>query len=195
MIGPAAANLMSSVIFIFVMRAFDVGDRIFLYPGRPGDPPLNLKVVQINLLSTVFKRWDEQLYYIPNQVLATTTIVNIQRTGHQWHEFHIQVAASTSSDKIAALHRALISFAENHDTPGSGLYSNILFSLTGIEDSTRLTIRIVFQQKSNWQEMQRKWEAQSLCTMGIKRACEKLRITYTMPALPIIKGGVAGGHM
>lgn len=28
---------------------------------------------------------------MPNHLLATKTIVNIQRTAHQWHEFMIQV--------------------------------------------------------------------------------------------------------
>lgn len=32
-----------------------------------------------------------QIFYIPNHLLATKTIVNIQRTADQWHEFRIQV--------------------------------------------------------------------------------------------------------
>lgn len=32
-----------------------------------------------------------QVFYMPNHLLATKTIVNIQRTAHQWHEFMIQV--------------------------------------------------------------------------------------------------------
>ncbi|CAN0393692.1 unnamed protein product, partial [Discosporangium mesarthrocarpum] len=95
MIGPAAANLVSSIIFVFVMRVFDVGDRIFIYSDRAGEAPMNLKVVQINLLSTVLRRFDEQLFYIPNQVLASKTIANIQRSSHQWHEFYIHVSWGT----------------------------------------------------------------------------------------------------
>ncbi|CAM9307657.1 unnamed protein product [Choristocarpus tenellus] len=91
MIGDVASNLFTSMVFIFVMRVFDVGDRILIYTDRPGEEPSNLKVVKINLLSTVLKRWDEQLFYIPNQVLAGKTIVNIQRSAHQWHQFLIQV--------------------------------------------------------------------------------------------------------
>lgn len=33
----------------------------------------------------------------------------------------------------------------------TGLYTRMGFALTGIEDSTKLTIRIVFRQRGNWQ--------------------------------------------
>ena len=32
-----------------------------------------------------------QVFYLPNYLLAEKTIVNIQRSAHQWHEFFIQV--------------------------------------------------------------------------------------------------------
>ncbi|CAM9235683.1 unnamed protein product [Discosporangium mesarthrocarpum] len=184
MIGPAASNLVSSIIFIFVMRIFDVGDRIFIYSDRPGEEPMNLKVVKINILTTVLKRADEQLFYIPNQKLATKTIVNVQRSAHQWHEFRIHVSVSTPSEKLAALHRFLIRFAKKNDTRG-GLYPYIMFSLLGIEDSNRLGIRVTFRQKSNWQAMDKKLVAQTLCILGIKKACEELDISYTMTPLPV----------
>jgi hypothetical protein len=33
-------------------------------------------------------------------VLAKRTVINIQRSSHQWHEFFIQIAANTPSEKI-----------------------------------------------------------------------------------------------
>ncbi|CAN0079349.1 unnamed protein product, partial [Ectocarpus fasciculatus] len=93
MIGTAASNLMSAVLFIFVSRLYDVGDRVHIYSGSntQGEEPTNVTVVKVDLMTTVFKRWDEQVFYMPNHLLATKTIVNIQRTAHQWHEFMIQV--------------------------------------------------------------------------------------------------------
>ncbi|CAN0448481.1 unnamed protein product [Ectocarpus sp. 12 AP-2014] len=93
MIGTAASNLMSAVLFIFVSRLYDVGDRVHIYSGSntQSEEPTNVTVVKVDLMTTVFKRWDEQVFYMPNHLLATKTIVNIQRTAHQWHEFMIQV--------------------------------------------------------------------------------------------------------
>ncbi|CAM9227878.1 unnamed protein product, partial [Laminaria digitata] len=90
MIGTAASNLVSSVLFIFVSRLYDVGDRVHIYEGGLVLMPTDVTVVKVNLMTTAFKRWDEQLFYMPNHLLATKTIVNIRRTAHQWHEFFIQ---------------------------------------------------------------------------------------------------------
>ena len=62
MIGTTASNLVTSVLFIFVTRLYDVGDRVQIYnDGDTNSTPANLVVVKIELLTTVFKRWDEQV--------------------------------------------------------------------------------------------------------------------------------------
>ncbi|CAM9328231.1 unnamed protein product [Pylaiella littoralis] len=182
MIGTSASNLTSAVLFIFVARLYDVGDRVHIYDGSNtvGVKPMDVTVVKVDLNSTSFKRWDEQIFYMPNHLLATKTIVNIQRTADQWHEFMIQVAASTSPDKLKALHKALQSFAESKNK-SEGLYPRMGFSLVGIEDSTKLTIRVTFRQRANWQNMEKKWACQSMCTWAIKNACDSLRISYFLP--------------
>ncbi|CBJ26369.1 Small Conductance Mechanosensitive Ion channel [Ectocarpus siliculosus] len=187
MIGTAASNLMSAVLFIFVSRLYDVGDRVHIYDDvqTAGVEPMNVVVVKVDLRTTSFRRWDEQIFYIPNHLLADKTIVNIQRTAHQWHEFYIHVAATTSSQKLETLHDALQKFAKKKDKP-EGLHPRMGFSLTGIEDSTRLSIRIIFRQRGNWQNMDKKWACQSMCTWAIKNACDTIGITYYLPEVPIV---------
>eukprot|EP00903_Cladosiphon_okamuranus_P016946 g15621.t1 len=186
MIGTAASNLMSAVLFIFVSRLYDVGDRVHIYNSSTtkGEEPTNVTVVKVDLMTTVFKRWDEQVFYMPNHLLAAKTIVNIQRTAHQWHEFMIQVAADTPAEKLAALQTSLQAFSKSKDKP-EGLYARMGFSLTSIEDSTKLTIRITFRQRGNWQNMDKKWACQSMCTWAIKNACDKIGISYALPEVPL----------
>ena len=64
MIGTAASNLMSAVLFIFVSRLYDVGDRVHIYNSNmtKGEEPTNVTVVKVDLMTTVFKRWDEQVW-------------------------------------------------------------------------------------------------------------------------------------
>ena len=63
MIGTAASNLVTAVLFIFVTRLYDVGDRVHIYnDGRTSTNPTDVTVVKVDLLTTVFKRWDEQVW-------------------------------------------------------------------------------------------------------------------------------------
>jgi hypothetical protein len=57
------------------------------------------------------------------------------------------------------LKRLCLVFAKQHDTP-AGLYPHTVFSMVGIEDSSKLTLRICFRQKSNWQIGIKKWAIQ-----------------------------------
>ncbi|CAM9436554.1 unnamed protein product [Scytosiphon promiscuus] len=187
LIGTEASNLMAAILFIFVSRVYDVGDRVHIYDSSTtvDAAPMNVTVWKVDLRTTAFRRWDEQIFYIPNHLLATKTIVNIQRTADQWHEFFIHVSVSTPSKKLDRLRNALKSFAESKDK-AEGLYPRTGFSLLGIEDSTRLSIRITFRQRGNWQNMDKKWACQSMCTWAIKNACETIGITYAMPEVPIV---------
>ncbi|KAG5178786.1 Mechanosensitive ion channel-domain-containing protein [Tribonema minus] len=184
LIGPASANLFASIVFIFVQRPFDVGDRVFhWFPDGRGEMQ-NAVVTRIDLLITCFRAWDEKVYYLPNHVLATRPIINIQRSGDQWHEFFIQVLASTPSQKLWELKAKCVEFAEKHNKP-SGIHPHIQFALTGVENTNRLTIRVCFRQKGNWQILSRKWAVQSMCTNCIVNSCKELGITYTQPQLPL----------
>ncbi|CAM9233874.1 unnamed protein product [Phaeothamnion confervicola] len=182
MIGNAASNLFVSIIYVFVMRMYDVGDRVMIHDDR--GKLQNCVVVKINLLLTEFKRWDDQTFYIPNAILSTRTAINVQRSGHQWHEFFIQVAAATTGERLGHLKARLQEFARANDNPQS-LYGYMIFALVGIEDSTKLTVRICFRQKSNFQDLSRYWAQHSICTQAIKEACDDLAITYSLPELPI----------
>ncbi|CAN0570357.1 unnamed protein product, partial [Ectocarpus sp. 12 AP-2014] len=62
MIGTAASNLMTAVLFIFVSRLYDVGDRVHIYDDvqTAGVEPMNVVVAKVDLRTTSFRRWDEQ---------------------------------------------------------------------------------------------------------------------------------------
>ena len=71
MIGTAARNLMTAVLFIFITRLYDVGDRVHIYNDvQTRTKPTDVTVVKVNLLTTVFKRWDEQVGGVDDGVCA-----------------------------------------------------------------------------------------------------------------------------
>lgn len=78
MISESASEFMSSVIFIFVVRCYDVGDRVHIYddPETGSARPTDVVVVKINLLVTVFKRWDEQVGVVPADGVAHPSLLS-----------------------------------------------------------------------------------------------------------------------
>jgi small-conductance mechanosensitive channel len=82
-----------SCIFIFVTRAYDVGDRVYFKDELGAEN--NFVVQRINMLTTVFKRWDEQYTILPNQLLAKREIRNQRRSGNAVVVMPLFVALNT----------------------------------------------------------------------------------------------------
>lgn len=63
LIGTEASNLMAAILFIFVSRVYDVGDRVNIYDSSTTKDakPMNVTVWKIDLRTTAFRRWDEQV--------------------------------------------------------------------------------------------------------------------------------------
>ncbi|CAM9872044.1 unnamed protein product [Phaeothamnion confervicola] len=81
--GSSAQNFCESCIFIFVTRAYDVADRVMFRDDMGNE--VNVIVEKVNLLSTVFRRWDSQLLYLANQGMAKREIRNQRRSGPATH--------------------------------------------------------------------------------------------------------------
>ncbi|CAN1845411.1 Mechanosensitive ion channel protein 5 [Linum perenne] len=71
--GNTCKTIFEAVIFLFVMHPFDVGDRCEI-------DGVQLVVEEMNILTTVFLRFDNQKIMIPNSVLATKAIGNYYRS-------------------------------------------------------------------------------------------------------------------
>ena len=84
-----------------------VGSREFMSPHAPSSCVPIQVVHKISLYTTVFKRWDEQLIYVPNEVLTTKYIYNVRRSAHQWHFITLEIDAATPMDVIEQFERRL----------------------------------------------------------------------------------------
>eukprot|EP00953_Heterococcus_sp_UTEX-ZZ885_P018653 10421-Heterococcus_DN1.PRE.1 len=63
------------------------------------------------MLTTVFKRWDEQYTILPNQQLAKREIRNQRRSGNAVVVMPLLIALSTPKDKIESLRTRLVDYA------------------------------------------------------------------------------------
>ena len=122
-IGNTCKNLFESIIFVFVMHPYDVGDRCVV-DGVPVkklttkrsitfpyilcltyilEVCFQMLVEEMNLLSTVFLKLDNEKVYYPNAVLATKPISNYFRSPDMSETVEFSIAFSTPIPKIAHL--------------------------------------------------------------------------------------------
>ncbi|KAH7854267.1 hypothetical protein Vadar_011909 [Vaccinium darrowii] len=96
MFGNASKTVFEGIIFVFVMHPFDVGDRCVV-------DGVQMVVEEVNILTTIFLRYDNEKIIYPNSVLATNPISNYYRSPEQSDSVEFSVDFSTSAESIAAL--------------------------------------------------------------------------------------------
>lgn len=74
---------------------------------------MSCQVKAIDLLQTTFARWDGQLFYAPNSVLATKYIYNVRRSQPQMEVFEINIAMHTPNEKLVEFRSKLVKYLEN----------------------------------------------------------------------------------
>lgn len=96
MFGNTAKTVFEAIIFVFVMHPFDVGDRCVI-------DGIQMIVEEMNILTTVFLRYDNEKIFYPNSVLATKPISNFYRSPEMSDSVEFTVDVSTSIEKIGEL--------------------------------------------------------------------------------------------
>ena len=85
--GNSLRNMYESVIFLFVMHPYDVGDALFISNDW-------CQVEEIALQYTQVVRYDGVKIWYPNYVLCAGAVMNITRSAKRWESFKVCGAAS-----------------------------------------------------------------------------------------------------
>lgn len=93
-------TVFESIVFVFVMHPFDIGDRCVI-------EGVQLIVEEMNILTTVFLRYDNEKIYYPNSVLITKPISNFYRSPEMSDTINFTIDMSTTTDTIIALRKAI----------------------------------------------------------------------------------------
>ncbi|PWA70204.1 mechanosensitive ion channel MscS, LSM domain protein [Artemisia annua] len=96
MFGTSAKTAFEAIIFVFIMHPFDVGDRCVV-------DGVQLVVEEVNILTTIFLRYDNEKIFYPNAILATKAISNFNRSPEMGDSIEFDLDVSTSIEKILAL--------------------------------------------------------------------------------------------
>eukprot|EP00252_Welwitschia_mirabilis_P025626 TRINITY_DN8095_c0_g1_i1.p1 TRINITY_DN8095_c0_g1~~TRINITY_DN8095_c0_g1_i1.p1 ORF type:complete len:837 (+),score=103.31 TRINITY_DN8095_c0_g1_i1:355-2865(+) len=100
MFGNTCKTVFESIIFLFVMHPFDVGDRCSV-------EGVQMVVEEMNILTTVFLRYDNEKIYYPNSVLATKPISNFYRSPDMGDSIDFSIHMSTPMEKLSILKEKL----------------------------------------------------------------------------------------
>ncbi|KAJ7978663.1 Mechanosensitive ion channel protein [Quillaja saponaria] len=104
--GNTCKTVFEAIIFLFVMHPFDVGDRCEI-------DGVQMVVEEMNILTTVFLRYDNLKITFPNSVLSTKPINNYYRSPDMGDAVEFCIHVSTPADKIALIRQRITSYVDN----------------------------------------------------------------------------------
>ncbi|KAI5170853.1 mechanosensitive ion channel protein 4/5/6/7/8/9/10 [Nematocida sp. LUAm3] len=168
-------NAIDSVIFLFIVHPYDIGDRIKLEIDKEEH---NMVVSELNVFSTVFYQWDGAKIYIPNHVLLQKPITNVRRSGLMAENIIFQISFDTPSEKIQHLKSEITKFIKKHPKDFAPYF---MFNYHGIEDTNKLHIKIYLQHATNWQNYEAYLQRKAKFIMFLKEAIAEQEIEYSLP--------------
>ncbi|OAG31979.1 hypothetical protein NEDG_00454 [Nematocida displodere] len=168
-------NAIDSVIFLFIVHPYDIGDRIRVEIEKE---ELNMVVSELNVFSTVFYQWDGAKIYIPNHVLLQKCILNVRRSGLMAENIHFQISFDTPPEKIQHLKAEVSKFIKKHPKDFAPYF---MFNYHAIEDTNKLHLKIYLQHAMNWQNYEGYLQRKAKFIMFLKAAISEQKIEYYLP--------------
>ncbi|KAK1416476.1 hypothetical protein QVD17_32267 [Tagetes erecta] len=173
--GNTSKTTFESIIFLFIVHPFDVGDRCEING-------VQMIVEEMNILTTIFLRYDNQKIAYPNSVLATMPIANYHRSPDMGDAIDFCIHVSTPTEKVAKMKEKITSYVESkseHWQPGP------MIVVRDVEDLNRLKISIWLSHRMNFQDMGERWKRRALLVEELIKIFKDLDIEYRMLPMDI----------
>ncbi|KAL7117614.1 hypothetical protein ACP275_03G082300 [Erythranthe tilingii] len=175
MFGNTCKTTFEAIIFLFVMHPFDVGDRVEI-------DGVQMVVEEMNILTTVFLKFDNHKIYYPNSVLSTKPIHNYYRSPDMGDSIDFCVHISTPGEKIATMKENIIRYVDNR---GDHWYPSPMIVMRDVEDMNRLKFSIWLSHKMNHQNMGERWSRRGLLVEHMVKTFRELDIEYRLLPLDV----------
>ncbi|XP_057430852.1 mechanosensitive ion channel protein 10-like [Lotus japonicus] len=166
--GNTAKTVFEAIIFVFVMHPYDVGDRCVI-------DGVQMIVEEMNILSTVFLRYDNEKIFYPNSVLSTKPISNFYRSPEMSDSVEFAVDVSTSIEKIGALKAKLKAYLDSKPQHWRPNHSVIV---KDIENVNKMKMGLYVTHTINFQNYGDKNSRRSDLVLELKKSLEDLSIKY-----------------
>lgn len=159
-------TIFESIIFVFVMHPFDVGDRCVI-------DGVQMIVEEMNILTTVFLRYDAEKIYYPNSVLLTKPISNFRRSPDMGDAIDITIDVSTSVDDFNALKKAIQLYIESKPKHWNPKHTLLVKE---IENLNKMKLTLCVQHTMNHQNYGEKSARRSELVFELKKIFDNLGI-------------------
>nr|XP_028960675.1 mechanosensitive ion channel protein 10-like [Malus domestica] len=161
-------TMFESIIFVFVMHPFDVGDRCVV-------DGVQMIVEEMNILSTVFLRYHNEKIYYPNSVLLTKPISNFRRSPDMADTVDLTIDVSTPVDDVSALKKSIQSYLESKPKYWNQKHSILVKE---IENVDKMKMTLCVQHTMNHQNYGEKSARRSELVFELKKIFQNLGIKY-----------------
>ncbi|KAI3775239.1 hypothetical protein L1987_49808 [Smallanthus sonchifolius] len=128
--GNTCKTIFEAIVFVFIMHPFDVGDRCVI-------DGVQMIVEEMNILTTVFLRYDKEKIYYPNSVLATKAISNFYRSPDMGDSVEFSIDFGTPFETIGLLKDKIKKYFEKNP---QFWHPNHNFAVKEIENFTKCVL-------------------------------------------------------
>ncbi|KAL0447358.1 UNVERIFIED_CONTAM: Mechanosensitive ion channel protein 10 [Sesamum latifolium] len=170
MFGNTCKTIFEAIIFVFVMHPFDVGDRCVV-------DGVQVIVEEMNILTTVFLKSDNEKVYYPNAVLATKPISNFYRSPDMGDSLDFCIDFKTPMEKIGALKEKIKKYLEKNPQLW---HPNHNLVVKEIENVNKIKMTLFFNHTMNFQDYPEKSRRKTDLVLEMKKIFEELNIRYDL---------------
>ncbi|KAL2235985.1 mechanosensitive ion channel protein 10 [Sesamum indicum] len=170
MFGNTCKTIFEAIIFVFVMHPFDVGDRCVV-------DGVQVVVEEMNILTTVFLKSDNEKVYYPNAVLATKPISNFYRSPDMGDSLDFCIDFKTPMEKIGALKEKIKKYLEQNP---QHWHPNHNLVVKEIENVNKIKMTLFFNHTMNFQDYPEKSRRKTDLVLEMKKIFEELNIRYDL---------------
>nr|XP_043625162.1 mechanosensitive ion channel protein 10-like [Erigeron canadensis] len=164
--GNTCKTIFEAIVFVFIMHPFDVGDRCCI-------DGVQLIVEEMNILTTVFLRYDNEKIYYPNSVLSTKPISNFNRSPDMGDNVEFSIDFTTPFEKIGLLNDKIKEYLERNPQLW---YPNHNVVVKEIENVNKIKMALFFTHTMNFQDYGEKVKRRSELVLELKKIFEELKI-------------------
>ncbi|GFY98500.1 mechanosensitive channel of small conductance-like 9 [Actinidia rufa] len=134
-------------------------------------------VEEMNILTTVFLRYDNEKIFYPNSVLATKPISNFYRSPEMSDAVEFAIDVSTSAQNIVDLKAKIKAYLEGKSQHWRPTHS---VQVKDIEDVNKMKMALYVNHTMNFQNFGEKSNRRSELVLELKRIFEELKIKYNL---------------
>ncbi|XP_044983134.1 mechanosensitive ion channel protein 6-like isoform X1 [Hordeum vulgare subsp. vulgare] len=173
--GNTLKTIFEAIIFLFVMHPFDVGDRCEI-------EEVQVVVEEMNIMTTVFLRYDNLKIYYPNSVLATKPIFNFYRSPDMGEGVDFSIHVATPMEKLTLMKERILRYI---DSKKEHWYPGAMVVLRDVDETNKLKVSIWLRHTLNFQDMGMRFVRRELVLQEMIRVLRDLDIEYRMLPLDV----------